>query len=98
MLHLTVCKQKIYLFSTELFEIEFFICIKMDLAFHNLQRLICHKPKQTIKMGHYQKFFIITHFLKMGRYYLFLSLLITQFFLKWVVIIHFYHYSLLTFS
>ena len=33
----------------------------------------------------------------MGRYYLFLSLLITQIFLKWVVIIHFYHYSLLSF-
>ena len=26
-----------------------FICIKMDLAFNNLQKLICHKPKQTSK-------------------------------------------------
>ena len=25
---------------------ELFICIKMDLALNNLQRLICHKPKQ----------------------------------------------------
>ena len=34
-----------------LFEIELFICIKMDLALNNLQRLICHKTqtnKQTI--------------------------------------------------
>ena len=35
---------------TELFEIELFICIKMDLALSNLQRLICNKThtnKQT---------------------------------------------------
>ena len=30
-----------------LFEIELFICIKLDLALNSLQRLICHKPKQT---------------------------------------------------
>ena len=30
-----------------MFEIELFICIKMDLALNNLQRLIPHKPKQT---------------------------------------------------
>ena len=29
----------------ELFEIELFICIKMDLAFDNLQRLICRKTQ-----------------------------------------------------
>ena len=28
-----------------LFEIELFICIKMDLALNNLQRLICHKTQ-----------------------------------------------------
>ena len=27
----------------ELFEMELIICIKMDLALNNLQRLICHK-------------------------------------------------------
>ena len=31
------------LFWNELFEIELIICIKMDLALNNLQRLICHK-------------------------------------------------------
>ena len=35
-----------YSCSTELFEIELTICIKMDLALNNLQRLICHKPNQ----------------------------------------------------
>ena len=34
-----------YLRLTELFETELFICIEMDLAFNNLQRLICHKTK-----------------------------------------------------
>ena len=29
------------------FSIEQIICIKMDLALNNLQRLICHKTKQT---------------------------------------------------
>ena len=38
-----------YFYAYELLEIELFICIKMDLALNNLQRLICHKPKQTIK-------------------------------------------------
>ena len=35
--------------KTELFEIELFICIKMDLVLNNLQWLICHKikPNQT---------------------------------------------------
>ena len=32
---------------TELFEIEPFICIKMDLALNNLQILICHKTLPT---------------------------------------------------
>ena len=31
----------------ELFEIELFIHIKMDLALNNLQRLICHKTQPT---------------------------------------------------
>ena len=30
---------------TELFEIELFTCIKVDLALNNLQWLICHKTK-----------------------------------------------------
>ena len=37
-----------YSCSTELFEIELIICIKMDLALNTLQRLICHKT-QTAK-------------------------------------------------
>ena len=32
---------------TELFKIELFICIKMDLALDNLKRLICHKTQTT---------------------------------------------------
>ena len=32
-----------YLYFTELFEIELFICTKIDLVLNNLQRLICHK-------------------------------------------------------
>ena len=32
-----------YLCETELFKIELFICIKMDLALNNLQRLVYHK-------------------------------------------------------
>ena len=35
-----------YLCETELFEIELIFCLKIDLALNNLQRLICHKPKQ----------------------------------------------------
>ena len=35
--------------STELFEIELFICIKMDLALNNKQKLIRHKTKQKLK-------------------------------------------------
>ena len=31
--------------NSELFELELFICIKMDLALNNLQGLICHKNK-----------------------------------------------------
>ena len=31
------------------FGIELIICLKMDLALYNLQRLKCHKPKQTNK-------------------------------------------------
>ena len=32
--------------TTKLFEIELFICIKMDLVSNNLQRLICHETQQ----------------------------------------------------
>ncbi len=39
-----------YLCKTELFEIELFICIKMDLALNKLQRLICYLTK-TNKLG-----------------------------------------------
>ena len=34
-----------YSCKTEFFEIELFICIKMDLALNNLLWLICHKTK-----------------------------------------------------
>ena len=36
--------------STELFETELFICIKMDLTLNNLEWLMCHKtrPNQTV--------------------------------------------------
>ena len=30
-----------------MFEIELIICIKMDLALNNLQKLICHKTQLT---------------------------------------------------
>ena len=40
-----------YLCETELFEIELFICIKMDLALNDQQKLICHKAKQTNVMA-----------------------------------------------
>ena len=33
----------VYLYKTEWFKIELIICIKMDLALNNRQRLICHK-------------------------------------------------------
>ena len=36
-----------YSCKTELFEIELTICIKIDLALNNLQRLICHKTQLT---------------------------------------------------
>ena len=38
--YLTVCKENLYLYQTELFEIVLIICIKMDLALNNLWRLI----------------------------------------------------------
>ena len=40
---------KQYSCETDLFEIEVIICIKMDWALNNLQRLICHKTQQTNK-------------------------------------------------
>ena len=36
---------KMYLCWAELFEIEVLICVKMDFALNNLQRLICHKTQ-----------------------------------------------------
>ena len=36
-----------YLCQTELFEMELIMCIKMDLALNNLQRLICYKTQTT---------------------------------------------------
>ena len=35
-----------YLYYAELFEIELFICIKMDLVLNNLQWLMCHETKR----------------------------------------------------
>ena len=32
--------------KTELFEIELIICLKMDLALNNSQRLICHETQK----------------------------------------------------
>ena len=57
-LHLIVCKQNLYLYETELaeldlfestklFEIELIIWIKIDLALNNLQRLICYVTQTT---------------------------------------------------
>ena len=46
------CGEKLYSYENELFKLELFICIKMDLALNNLQGLICHKTqrnKQTNK-------------------------------------------------
>ena len=42
-----------YLFETELFKMELFICIKKNLSLNNLQWLICHKtkPKKTQSDG-----------------------------------------------
>ena len=34
-------------YKIELFEIEVIICLKMDLALNNRQRLICHKIQPT---------------------------------------------------
>ena len=34
-----------------MFEIELFICIKVDLELNNLQKFICHKSKQTNKLN-----------------------------------------------
>ena len=41
-----------------MFEIELFICIKMELALNNLQRLICHKTQTKNRIR-----FIILNFL-----------------------------------
>ena len=38
-----------YSCETELFKIELIICIKMDLALNNLQRLISYKTQPTIR-------------------------------------------------
>ena len=49
-----------YLCSTELFEIELFICIKMNLVLNNLQRLICHKT-QRINQPTSDLYFLMKH-------------------------------------
>ena len=36
---------------TELFEIELFICIKIDLALNYLERVIYHKYKQFVSLS-----------------------------------------------
>ena len=46
-----------FLGLTELFEIELFICIKMNLSLNNLQRLICHKNQPTIIRLHTVKWY-----------------------------------------
>ena len=58
---------KLYLCETELFEIERFICIKMDLALNNPQREICNKT-QTNKQTNKQKesYIIIATYAKGG--------------------------------
>ena len=38
--------------TLELVEIELFICIKMDLALNNLQRLICYKAQTNKQITH----------------------------------------------
>ena len=51
----------VHLWFTEFFLIELFMCMKIDLALNNQQRLICHKTqtnKQTKK--HFSFFFIMT--------------------------------------
>ena len=37
---------------TQLFEIELTICLKMDLALNNLQRMICHKNQLTNQLNY----------------------------------------------
>ena len=37
--------KELYLYKIELFELEQFICIKMDLALNNLEWLMYHKTK-----------------------------------------------------
>ena len=49
----------VYLCYTDLFEMELFTCIKMDLPLNNQKRLICHKSpnKQTNKLIYLYGFF-----------------------------------------
>ena len=49
MLNRVVWNRTAFVFKTELFEKELFICMKTDLALINLQWLMCHKtqPNQT---------------------------------------------------
>ena len=75
-----------YFCKTELFVIELFICIKIDLALNNLRTLICHKTqtnKQTNK--HYYiglenerfKKYVITRFCFSNRGVVILFLLLS---------------------
>ena len=51
--HVTVVKQKLCLYETELFEIELFICIKIDLALVTYNGWYVIKQNQTkISVSH----------------------------------------------
>ena len=66
-LYLAVCKQKLYLCETELFEIELFTCIKTDQALNNLQWLMCHKTNQTKPKWKNKGFFFFFFLLEMNN-------------------------------
>ena len=51
------------MFLTILFEIELFICIKMDLALNNLQGLIYHKTQINKQMYVYISFIVAYSYL-----------------------------------
>ena len=52
---------KLYSCLTESFEIELIICIKMDLALNNLQKLICHKNQPTLFLNDVLFIYICLH-------------------------------------
>ena len=65
----------------ELFEIEMFICIKMDLVLNNLQWLICRKQNQTDLLGSQVNILCNTNNYQTSFLYLFLM----EYELLWVV-------------